>query len=101
MIKALKKCAVLLILIALCAIAASAQSIKGTVTDSTGKTVPYANINLKSSNLIIAYAITDLKGAYTLQVPADAAKNGLRIEVSCIGFKTQSKNLTDLSAPVN
>jgi len=101
MIKALK-CTVLLILIALCAIGVSAQSIKGTVTDSTGKAVSYANINVKSSgNLIIAYAITDTKGVYVLQMPADAAKNNLRIEVSCIGFKSQSKELTILSAPVN
>ncbi len=50
-----------------------AQTIKGTVTDSLGKAVPYANINLKNdSNLIVAYAISDSKGGYVLQVPAGA-----------------------------
>src|SRR5258708_17271900 len=78
-----------------------AQSIKGTVTDSTGKPVPYANINLKNdSNLIIAYAISNSKGDYALPTPA-GTKPPLQAEVSCMGFKKQSKTITDFSVPLN
>src|SRR5271167_2451792 len=78
-----------------------AQTIKGTVTDSLGKPVPYANINLKNdSNLIVAYAISDLKGGYAVQAPA-GAKPPLVAEVSCMGYKKQSKAISDFSAPVN
>jgi len=83
-------------------VASFAQSISGTVTDSLGKVVPYANINLKNgSNLVIAYAISDSKGAYLLGVPAATVKDTLRVEISCVGFKKQSKTVTDFSAPVN
>jgi hypothetical protein len=79
-----------------------AQRIKGTVTDSLGKAIPYANINLKNgSNLIIAYAISDNRGAYLLGVPATAVKDTLRVEISCMGFKKQSNTISDFSAPVN
>jgi len=90
-----------LVLSLLFSVVCSAQNITGTITDSLGKAVPYANINLKnSSNLIIAYAISNSKGGYVLPVPA-AAKAPLLAEVSCMGFKKQSKTITDLSAPVN
>jgi hypothetical protein len=69
-----------------------AQNIKGTVTDSLGKPVGYASVNLKSAgNLIVAYATTSDKGTYTIAVPADADKTALLLEVSCLGFKKQSK----------
>jgi hypothetical protein len=42
---------------------ARAQTIKGTVTDSTGKVVPYANAKLMGEgNLIITFSATDNKG---------------------------------------
>lgn len=79
----------------LCSAAGFAQSLKGTVTDSLGKALSYASINLKnSSNLIIAYTSSDDKGNYTLQVPADADKAGLVLEVSCVGFSKQVKPIT-------
>ncbi|MDP9047962.1 MAG: carboxypeptidase-like regulatory domain-containing protein, partial [Bacteroidota bacterium] len=79
-----------------------AQTIQGIVTDSTGKPVPFANVNLKASGgLIISYAICKINGSYMLQVPAGAAKSELSLEVSCVGFNRQSKKITDLSAPVN
>jgi len=80
----------------------TAQTIKGTVTDSTGKVVPYANAKLMTGgNLIVAFAACDNKGVYSLIVPADADKKALRIEISSVGFKKQSKNITSLSAPYN
>jgi hypothetical protein len=79
-----------------------AQSIRGTVTDSLGKPVPYANVNLRNrGNLIIAYAISNNNGGYVLGVPAAAAKDTLLVEISCMGFKKQSKAISDFSAPVN
>lgn len=81
---------------------AMAQTIKGTVTDSTGKVVPYANAKLMTGgNLIVAFAAGDNKGVYSLAIPADADKKNLRVEVSSVGFKKQSKAVTDVSAPYN
>jgi hypothetical protein len=80
----------------LCSAIAFSQTIKGTVTDSLGKAISFASINLKSSgNLIIAYASSDDKGNYALQIPADADKTGLALEVSCVGFKRQAKPVTN------
>jgi hypothetical protein len=96
------KFALIFILSTLTAVWGFAQSIRGTVTDSIGKPVPYATINLKnSSNLIIGYTISDSKGGYLLRVPANAVQTNLVIEVSCMGFKKQSKSITDLTLPVN
>jgi len=79
-----------------------AQSINGTVTDSVGNAVPYATINLKNgSNLIIAYAISNNKGLYQLEVPEGIGSTNLLVEASCIGYKKQSKTISDFSAPVN
>ena len=92
----------LLAIILLTASICFAQSIKGTVTDSTGKPVAFANISLKNgSNLILAFAVTDSKGLYQLNIPAGTALTGLLAEVSCLGFKKQSKSIGDLSMPVN
>ena len=79
-----------------------AQTIKGTVTDSLGKTVSYAGVNLKGSgNTIIAYTTTNDKGAYTLAIPADADKVGLQVEVSCIGFKKAVQVVGSTAVPYN
>lgn len=79
-----------------------AQTIKGTVTDSLGKPVSFASINLKGAgNLIIAYTTSGDKGAFSLNLPADADKNGLQLEVSCIGFKKESKPVTSFTTPYN
>ncbi|QHS55534.1 hypothetical protein GWR56_08265 [Mucilaginibacter sp. 14171R-50] len=86
----------------LCSAAGFAQSLKGTVTDSLDKAISFASINLKNNgNLIIAYTSSDDKGNYTLQIPADANKSGLVIEVSCVGFSRQAKPVTDAAATYN
>lgn len=79
------------------------QTIKGVVKDSTGSAVPYASVNLKNSlsSSIIAYAVTDNKGAYMLQVPVGVAANSLAVEARCIGFKNQVKPVTSFDAPVD
>jgi hypothetical protein len=80
----------------LCSAVGIAQTLKGTVTDSLGKAISFASINLKSSgNLIIAYTSSDDKGNYTLQIPDDADKTGLALEVSCVGFTRQAKPVTN------
>jgi hypothetical protein len=79
-----------------------AQTLKGTVTDSLGKAISFASINLKSSgNLIIAYASSDDKGNYTLQIPAEIDKTGLTLEVSCVGFTKQAKPVTSVVTAYN
>lgn len=80
-----------------------AQNILGTVTDSLGKAVPFANISLKNSsdNLVIAYTVSNDKGIYQLGIPAGAVINGLLIEVSSMGFNKQSKTISELSSPIN
>jgi hypothetical protein len=81
---------------------ATAQTIKGTVTDSTGKAVPYANAKLMTGgNLILAFAACDNKGVYTLTIPADADKKALRVEISSVGYKKQSKPVDSFTVPYN
>jgi hypothetical protein len=93
----------LLVIALLFSAASFAQNIRGTVTDSTGKAVPFASVNLKNSatNGIINYTITDVKGTYVLQLPATIPVNGLMIEARCVGYKTETKAITDAQAPVD
>lgn len=86
----------------LLSVACLGQSIQGTVLDSLGKAVPYAGVNLKSSaNLIVAYTTTNDKGFYSLNVPADADKAGLQLEVNSMGFKKEAKPVTDFKLAYN
>jgi hypothetical protein len=79
-----------------------AQTLKGTVTDSLGKPIAYAGVNLKTStNLIIAYTTTTDKGTFSLQIPPDADKTGLQMEVTSLGFKKEVKVLTSLTVAYN
>ncbi|UEG54599.1 TonB-dependent receptor [Mucilaginibacter daejeonensis] len=84
----------------LCSGRMTAQTIKGAVTDSTGKPVAYASAKLLSqANLIVAFSTTDPKGNYSLSVPAGTDQNGLKVEVSSVGYKKDSKVITSLSVP--
>ena len=88
----------LLVIVLLFSLAGFAQTIRGTVRDSAGKAVPYASINLRNSvnNRIIGYAVTNVAGTYTLQIPANTPFNGLVIEATSIGYKTRSLPITDV-----
>jgi len=78
------------------------QGIKGKVTDSLGKPLSYAGINLKNSaSLIIAYTTSDANGLYSLNIPADADKSGLTLEASCIGFKKAMVPVGNFTVPYN
>ncbi|MEP6612472.1 MAG: carboxypeptidase-like regulatory domain-containing protein, partial [Mucilaginibacter sp.] len=90
------------LLFTLLAFSGLAQAIKGSVKDSTGKGIPYASINLKGpGSAIIAYTMSGTNGQFTLNLPLNAGKDGLKVEVSCIGFSKQAKALTDFTAPCN
>jgi hypothetical protein len=80
-----------------------AQTVKGTVKDSTGKAVPYATVSLKNSigNTIVAYSVTDSKGSFALQVPANTAANSLMVEVRILGYKTAVKNIAGFDVPLD
>ncbi|MDO3642067.1 carboxypeptidase-like regulatory domain-containing protein [Mucilaginibacter sp. L3T2-6] len=79
-----------------------AQVLKGTVKDTSGKAVPYANVNLKGpSAAILEYAVCNAKGEFSLAIPAGTTQTGLIIEVTCIGFLKQNKTIGDASAPYN
>jgi hypothetical protein len=93
----------LMFLSALSAAACYAQTIKGTVKDTTGKAVPYATVSLKKSagNTIVAYTITDSKGSFALPVPAGTAADSLRVEVRCLGYKTAVKNIVSFDTPID
>lgn len=82
---------------------AAAQDVHGAVKDSLGKAIPYASVNLKnsSSHAIIAFAVTDTKGAYLLKLPGDKTAAAFEVEVRCIGYKTQVKPLNDVKTPVD
>ncbi len=100
MMKRLTRFSGLLVVGLLFSAAVFGQTIKGMVKDSTGNAVPYASVNLKSSvsNSIIAYTVTDSKGAYLLQVPVGAAASSLAVEIRCIGFKNQVKPVAGFEA---
>lgn len=101
MSKAIKFIGVLVIITMLCSVV-FAQNIKGIVTDSLGKPVPFATINLKTSgNIIIAYTKSDSKGAYQFEAPTGSAVNDLLVEVNYMGYKKQSQKITDWNLPVN
>ncbi|MES2277110.1 MAG: carboxypeptidase-like regulatory domain-containing protein [Bacteroidota bacterium] len=76
-----------------------AQTVRGTVKDTAGKAVSYATVSLKNSNAMVAYTLTDSKGAYVLRIPANAT--GLVVEVRCIGFQTAVKSIGSGDAPLD
>ncbi|HWB94647.1 MAG TPA: carboxypeptidase-like regulatory domain-containing protein [Puia sp.] len=83
------------------------QQISGTVRDSTGSPVAYASVNLRDSagDAIVAYTTTDIHGTYILHLPAEPA--ALYLEIRCIGYTTQRKQLggspdqVDFTLPVS
>ena len=64
-------------------------NIHGMVKDSTGKSVPFATVNLKSktSKAIVAYTTTAENGAYSLPLPQGQNPDSLAVEVRSMGYK--------------
>jgi len=84
----------------LCAAFCFAQdNIHGTVKDSLGKAVPFATVSLKNkaSNTIVAYTVTDTKGAYNLTRPSGQSPDSLLVEVRSIGYKSQAKSINTIT----
>jgi hypothetical protein len=83
----------------LIASAASGQTIRGMVTDSLGKAVPFASINLKSANgIIIGFAITTTSGTYQLPFPPNTINKSLSLFVTALGYRKETKRLNGFSA---
>src|SRR3569833_1794841 len=79
-----------------------AQVIKGTVKDTTGRVVPYANVNLKgSAATILAYSVSNANGEFSLTIPAGTPQTGLTLEVTCIDLAKKSKAVTDIAVAYN
>ena len=76
--------ALAVLLALLCGISASAQNkaVRGTVVDADGGPVIGAYVTLVGNTSV--GAVTDVNGAFSLNVPAGAS-----LEVSCIGYATQ------------
>jgi hypothetical protein len=91
-----------LLLCSVSAVAGYAQTVKGIISDTTGKAVSYASVSLKNGSAsIVAYTSTDSKGNFVLQVPAGTAVNDLTVEVNSMGFQKQSKPVSNFSSPLN
>jgi hypothetical protein len=99
--RTLHKCSAAFLFWMLMAVLCHAQTIKGTVLDSLNRPVPFASVNLKSGNLIVAYTTSGDKGVFTLQVPADADKSKLQLEVSSIGYKKEVQVVNGFNTPYN
>ena len=77
-------------------LAGFSQEISGTVRDSTGAAVPYANVNLRkqANDVIVAFTTADARGTYILLLPAGLRPDELYLEARCIGYKTQIRAVT-------
>ena len=80
----MKKIRIFFAAMAMLALSATALAqnitVKGTVKDGTGEGIVGASLVLQSNNTI--YAMTDVNGAFTLNVPS----NGV-LEVNCMGYE--------------
>jgi hypothetical protein len=81
------------------AAAASGQTIKGTVKDTTGKAVPFATVSLRHNATILAYTQTDSKGSYTLSIAAQTGD--ITVEVRGFGYQAAVKNVVRFDVPLN
>ena len=78
---------VVLSLLLLCGVAASARTISGTVKDQTGETIISASVMVKGTTI---GTVTDFDGNYVLDVPDDAKV----LVFSYIGLQTEEVNIT-------
>lgn len=72
-----------------------AQSVlTGTIKDSKGNPVTSATVSLKSADgTIVNYTRSDQKGAFSFV--ASAVRTGLTLEISSLGYKRQSRQISD------
>ena len=87
----LQRVAILFLISALPAIIYAQVTASGTVTDANNNPVIGASVKLKNSSIGIA---TDANGKFTINLPG----KGGTLEISSIGFKTQSISVTSNSS---
>ena len=76
---------ILLGLLMLISLTASAETVKGTVTDTRKQPIPFATVSvLSTDSTLLTGAITDDDGQYSIEVPASA----YIIQASYIGYNT-------------
>ena len=69
----------------LISLTASAETVKGTVTDTRKQPIPFATVSvLSTDSTLLTGAITDDEGQYSIEVPARA----YIIQVSFVGYQT-------------
>ena len=76
-------------------VAASAASIRGTITDAAGALIPNAKIELLVGGVPVATVFTGAQGEYAIQQPAAP---GAQLRVSAQGFRTIERKLSADSA---
>ncbi|MDI9365120.1 MAG: carboxypeptidase-like regulatory domain-containing protein [Flavobacterium sp.] len=81
----------------------SQVTISGTVADSSGKPIASASVTLQkaNSNLIVAFAITNTKGQYSISYQHPFVKDSLVVKVNTIGFIAQTKSVLQAIAAIN
>ena len=87
----LQRVATLLLISALPVIIYAQVTVSGTVTDANNNPVIGASVKLKNSSIGI---VTDANGKFTINLPG----KGGTLEISSIGFKTQSISVTSNSS---
>ncbi|MBS1642804.1 MAG: carboxypeptidase regulatory-like domain-containing protein [Bacteroidetes bacterium] len=72
-------------------------TVSGTVKDSLNKPVASASVTLqnKQSNLIVAYAITNVKGGFQIQYNTLFAADSFYVLVNCLGYTAKKFLLTN------
>lgn len=90
-----KYCLLFLITIALANVAYAQRLVRGKVSESTGASLPGANVYIKGTSLGTS---TDAEGRFALQVPAEY--NNAVIIISLIGYKTQEITAGDQAVEI-
>jgi TonB-linked SusC/RagA family outer membrane protein len=90
----LKHAVLAIICVALPTLLLAQVSVTGTVTDANNNPLPGVSVRVKNSNIGTS---TDPSGRFTITAPS----KGATLEISSIGFKTQSIQVSDNTAPLS
>ena len=85
----------LIVLIVIVSSKVSGQVLLGKISDSSGKGVAGAVISVFSAEdwKLITYKITDVRGAFRIQLPADKSKGLVRLRVAHQGYRNDTLQL--------
>lgn len=90
----LKHAVLAIICVALPTLLLAQISVTGTVTDANNNPLPGVSVRVKNSNIGTS---TDPSGRFTLTVPS----KGATLEISSVGFKSQTIQVSDNAAPLS